>query len=123
VPEIPASANVVGWYRQSARSGQVGNVVMVGRPSPDSEPAVFEHLGDLATGSSIDLIDEANGRYRYVVHWVRQVDRSSVDLAEIMGSTTQRWITLISWKGGNASAPSDRQAWTIVRATLAGPEP
>ena len=57
-----------------------------------------------------------------LVQWVHQVDRSSVNLTEVMGPTTQRWLTLISWKGGNASGSSDRQEWTIVRATLAGSE-
>ena len=123
MPEIPESSGVVGWYRQSARPGQAGNVVMVGRPSATSESAVLEHLGDLAPGSSIDLIDESNGRHRYAVEWVRRVDRSSANLVEIMGPTTRSWLTLITWKGGDASVPSDRQEWTIVRATLAGPEP
>lgn len=50
--EVPASLHTVGWWRDGARPGQSGNVVLVGHTARTLE-GVFDDLGRLRVGDEI----------------------------------------------------------------------
>nr|MBA2449568.1 class F sortase [Chloroflexota bacterium] len=116
--ESPTTGGVIGWYVPSARPGQVGNMVASGHLDWDKQPAVFWRLKELRAGDRIAVVDEEGGRHEYEVEWVRQVDPANAPLHELLGRTTQRWLTLITCGGAFNPLTRDYAERTVVRARL-----
>src|SRR5215203_1441472 len=101
--DAPSGPWVVAWYRQSARPGESGNVVMGGHVDYWTVgPAVFSGLGTLAEGEEIKVTDAAGTAYAYVVEWVRAypvADLTPGQLREIVGPTEKPSLTLVTCTG------------------------
>ena len=123
VLEAPSTGELVGWYEVSARPGQVGNMVVSGHLDLDKRQAVFWRLRELLPGDLIEVLAEDQGRYVYEVAWIREVDAASAPLDEILGPTTERWLTLITCGGPFDPRSGEYQSRTVVRAKLAAPRP
>jgi LPXTG-site transpeptidase (sortase) family protein len=118
--EAPATGDVVGWYRQSARPGQVGNLVGSGHVDWNKQPAVFWRLHELDPGDKLDLIDTGGVRHTYIVEWVRRFDASGAPLDDILGATARRWLTFITCAGHFDPITRDYTERLVVRARLEG---
>jgi hypothetical protein len=101
--DAPTGPWVVAWYRQSARPGESGNVVMGGHVDYWTVgPAVFSGLGTLAEGEEIKVTDAAGNAYTYSVEWARAypvADLTPGQLREIVGPTEEPSLTLITCGG------------------------
>jgi Sortase domain len=99
----PSGPWVVAWYRQSARPGESGNVVMGGHVDYWTVgPAVFSGLGTLAEGEEIEVTDAEGNAYAYAVEWVRAyhvADLTPGQLREIVGPTEEPSLTLVTCGG------------------------
>jgi LPXTG-site transpeptidase (sortase) family protein len=122
VLEAPSTGDMVGWYEVGARPGQVGNMVISGHLDLDKRPAVFWRLGKLRVGDRIEVLADDQGHYTYEVAWVRDVDAASAPLDDILGPTTERWLTLITCGGPFDPRTGEYQSRTVVRAKLASME-
>jgi sortase (surface protein transpeptidase) len=123
VLEAPSRGDQVGWYGVSARPGQVGNMVMSGHLDLHKRPAIFWRLHELRAGDQIEVLGEDGARHAYQVSWARDVDATSAPLDDILGPTTERWLTLITCGGPFDPHTGEYRSRTIVRAKLAEPDP
>jgi LPXTG-site transpeptidase (sortase) family protein len=116
--EAPATGGVIGWYRQSGRPGQIGNMIVSGHVDWDKQPAVFWRLGELQAGDRVEVFAQGGARYRYEVEWSKSVDPASAPLGEILGPTSERWLTLITCGGPFDARTRSYRERAIVRAKL-----
>ena len=116
----PSGPWVVAWYRQSARPGESGNVVMGGHVDYWTVgPAVFSGLGTLAEGEEIKVTDAAGNAYTYAVEWVRAypvADLTPGQLRQIVGPTEEPSLTLITCSGGFDRGRGEYLMRLVVRA-------
>jgi sortase (surface protein transpeptidase) len=118
--QAPENGDVIGWYAQTARPGQVGNVIASGHVDWNKKLAVFSGLDRLVSGDEIDITAQDGSRYRYAVDWVKSVDAYTAPLAEILGPTSERWLTLITCGGTFDPLTRDFSHRVVVRARLVG---
>jgi sortase A len=118
--DAPSGPWVVAWYRQSARPGESGNVVMGGHVDYwNVGPAVFFNLGTLEEGEEIEVTDGAGNAYAYAVEWVRAYPVSDItpgQLREIVGPTEDPSLTLITCGGEFDRGRGEYLLRLIVRA-------
>ena len=123
VLEAPSTGELAGWYEASARPGQVGNMVVSGHLDLHKRPAIFWRLHELRPGDQIEVLADDQRRHVYEVAWIREVDTVSAPLDEILGPTTERWLTLITCGGPFDPRSGEYQSRTVVRAKLTAPRP
>lgn len=117
VMQDPTGPWVVSWYRETARLGEVGNVVMAGHLDYwDVGPAVFYNIGVLQPGDRIEVTGEDGEIYVYEVDWVRNYDNANAPIQEIVGPTENESLTLITCGGPFDYANGVYLQRTIVRA-------
>jgi LPXTG-site transpeptidase (sortase) family protein len=115
----PTTADLVAWYKDSARLGVDGNIVLAGHLNYWGIPeGVFYRLADVQVGDDIVITGDKGGSYVYRVTWVEQVDASSDELDETVGATDQRSLTLITCGGELDSKAQQYSQRTVVRAEL-----
>jgi sortase (surface protein transpeptidase) len=118
--ETPSGPWVVAWYRQTARPGELGNVVMGGHVDYwNIGPAVFFNLGTLEEGEEIEVTDAAGNAYDYAVEWIRAYPVAELtpgQLREIVGPTEDPSLTLITCGGAFDPGRGEYLMRMVVRA-------
>ena len=115
----PTDATHVAWYKETARLGEPGNMLLAGHLNWWGVPeAVFYNLGMLAAGEEIIAGDHDGARWVYLVEWVRQVPGGEEPDDEVLGATAWPAVTLITCGGTWDSAASAYDQRTVVRANL-----
>lgn len=115
----PTGETAVAWYKESPRLGEPGNMLFAGHLNWWGIPeAVFFRLGDLQEGDKIVVTDASGAEWTYRVVWVRQDDTFSPPSAEVVGSTAQPSITLITCGGEWHAETGLYDKRTVVRAVL-----
>ena len=122
VLESPKTGAVVGWYRDTARPGQAGNMIMSGHVDWEKQPAIFWRLRELQQGDVVQVMAQDGLRYRYAVDWTKSFDPAGAPLREILGPTSQRWLTLITCGGTFNQVTRQYSERLVVRARLVGTE-
>lgn len=118
--EAPATGDVIGWYRMSARAGQPGNSVMSGHVDWNKQPAVFWGLRQLKPGDQI-LVKGADGRiYPYAVEWNRVYPAYQAPVEMLVGRSSETLLTLITCDGVYDALRRDYSLRRVVRATIVG---
>jgi LPXTG-site transpeptidase (sortase) family protein len=118
VMQNPTGPWVVSWYKETARLGVIGNIVMAGHLDYwDVGPAVFYNITLLTKGDTVDVTGDDGQVYTYVVDWLRNFDVANAPIDEIVWPTEDENLTLITCGG-----PFDYQNGvylqrTVVRAT------
>jgi hypothetical protein len=116
----PSGPWVVAWYRQSARPGESGNVVMGGHVDYWTVgPAVFSGLSTLAQGAEIKVTDAAGNAYTYAVEWVREypvADLTPGQLRQIVAPTEEPSLTLVTCGGVFDPVRGEYLTRLVVRA-------
>lgn len=99
--EVPTEPMRAGWYTGSPTPGQRGPSVVVGHvDSKRTGPAVFYRLGDLTTGSRIEITREDGSVARFKVTAVRGYAKEDFPTRTVYGNTdraTLRLITCSDW--------------------------
>jgi sortase (surface protein transpeptidase) len=116
--EAPATPDVVGWYRMSARAGQPGNSVLSGHVDWGTNTAVVWGLRELAPMDSIVLKGADGGQHQYVVQWNRVYSRDDPVLASFVRGVPGAALTLITCEGVYDRSARDYSDRRIVRASL-----
>ncbi|MGH2562507.1 MAG: class F sortase, partial [Thermomicrobiales bacterium] len=100
VMQNPSGPFVVAWYKETARLGELGNVVLAGHLDYwDVGEAVFFHLGELEENDVIELTGADDEVYQYKVEWVENYEVAQLDptkIEEIVGSIEGEHVTLIT---------------------------
>jgi len=118
IMEAPATPDVVGWYRMSARAGQPGNSVLSGHVDWGTNTAVFWGLRNLAPSDFIVLHGEDSTQHRYAVQWNRVYSRDDPALTSVVRGVSGSVLTLITCEGVYDRTSRDYSDRRIVRATL-----
>lgn len=122
VMENPTGPWVVSWYKQTAELGETGNVVMAGHVDYwDVGPAVFFNLRNLTEDDQIRVTGEDGSEYVYAVEWIETfdvTDLTSEVIADIVGPTPERSLTLITCGGEFDYATGEYLSRMVVRARL-----
>lgn len=125
--ENPEGPKDVVWYDFSAspglggRPGVGGNTVLSGHVDyHDYGPAVFWDLGKLDVGSDIVIHLRDGSEYKYTVQWNRTVEPSSTSWGEIVASTSQESLTMITCAGTFDSSTRSYDQRRVVWAVRTG---
>src|SRR5579884_142482 len=117
--EVPADGQTIGWYEASARPGYAGNFVATAHVDWGGRPAVFWRLYELQPGDQIVVTDTAGEKHTYVVEWNRAVRPEDAPLADLVGPSHDKLLTLITCTGNFNPLTRDYSHRQIVRARLA----
>jgi sortase (surface protein transpeptidase) len=101
----PTGPWVVAWYEQSARAGEIGNLLGSGHVDYwGVGPSVFRNVADLTEGSPIEVTGKGGTIYTYEVEYIRQIELATVTVDELnspemVGQTDYAAISLITCGG------------------------
>lgn len=100
VMQNPTGPWIVSWYKETARLGEIGNVVIAGHVDYwNVGPSVFYNLKDLSSGDPIQLTGDDRQVYTYQVDWDKLFDVLNAPIQEIVGSTPAESLTIITCGG------------------------
>jgi hypothetical protein len=116
--ESPATPDVVGWYRMSARAGQPGNSVMSGHVDWGRNTAVFWGLRALRPGDRIEVRGADGLTHDYAVEWNTTLDARTAPAERLVGRSYDSLLTLITCDGVYDRARGGYSERRIVRARL-----
>ena len=117
VMETPDGPKDVAWYDFSARPGFGSNAVFSGHVDYiNYGAAVFWNLKDLEMNDIIEVRLEDGTVYEYVVVAKDQVNAATAPIQEIVGSTPQEVVTLITCGGAFDASVGQYDERVIVRA-------
>ena len=97
---VPSNPNVVGWYKNGALGGEIGNVVLAGHYDwYNGTKGVFYRLNSVKIGDLIEVIanDISKTYVVYETKYVPNNDISAVD--EAFRQTSKQELTLITCGG------------------------
>lgn len=115
----PTTANKVAWYKDTARLGEPGNIVIAGHLNYWGVPeGVFYRLNTLEEGAVIEVVSQTGEVTRYQVDWVKEIDAIDGDVAELVGETETPSLTLITCGGEWNDALGEYDHRTVVRASI-----
>lgn len=116
----PTGPFVVGWYRESSRLAEGGNIVMAGHLDYWGVPrAVFFHLGALKEGDPISVLGDDGNEYPYEIEWVRRIntaDQGHDAILEVIDVTEDERLTLITCGGDFDRETLEYTSRTVARA-------
>lgn len=109
VLEAPAMWNELGWYRKSAKTGQIGNVIIDGHYDDNhGRPASFWTLKNVEPDDKVYLVDSYGRVYTYKVSEVFYLGIADPNRLEVLeGEEGKASLTLITCGG----------VWNISRST------
>ncbi len=120
----PSGPTDVVWYDFSnfpgmgGRPGGGGNTVVSGHVDyHDYGPAVFWNLDKLNPGDEIDITLSDGSTYKYSVQWNKTIDPDSTAWNDIVASTTQESLTMITCAGTFDSSSRSYNERRVVWAT------
>jgi LPXTG-site transpeptidase (sortase) family protein len=120
----PDGPEDVVWYDFSAfpglggRPGVGGNTVLSGHVDyHDYGPAVFWDLRNLEVGSEIAVHLRDGTDYKYTVQWNKTVEPNSTTWSDIVASTSQESLTMITCAGTFDSSSRSYDQRRVVWAT------
>ncbi len=124
VMQAPTGAEDVAWYKETARLGEPGNIVIAGHLNYWGVPeGVFFALGTLEQGDLIEITGEDDKTYLYEVEWVRQEDATQPSSEDVLGQTDEERVTLITCGGEWDPSITEYDERTVARAVrVTGPE-
>lgn len=117
VMQQPSDEVHVAWYKETARLGELGNMLLAGHFNWWGVPeAVFFNLGAARAGDKVVLRDEEERAYTYDVEWVRQESNLAPPAEAVLGMTTYEAVTLITCGGQWDGSISEYDERTVARA-------
>jgi LPXTG-site transpeptidase (sortase) family protein len=123
----PDGPEDVVWYDFSAfpglggRPGVGGNTVLSGHVDYHNYgPAVFWDLGKLDVGAEIVIHLRDGTEYKYTVQWNKTVEPGSTTWTDIVASTPQESLTMITCAGTFDSSSRSYDQRRVVWATRTG---
>lgn len=97
---VPTSWHTAGWYKDGAKAGEEGNVIIDGHYDTNTgSPGAFWELKDLQVGDKVSLTDSLGRRFEYLVTQKYFIDINDPQRAKVFESSTEKELTLITCGG------------------------
>jgi len=96
----------------------MGNMIVSGHLDWERRPAIFWRLAELRAGDRIQILAQGGGKYTYDVRWMQRFEATTAPLDEILGPTSESWLTLITCGGDFDNRTHTYRDRVVVRATL-----
>jgi sortase (surface protein transpeptidase) len=117
VMQAPTGAEDVAWYKESARLGETGNILLAGHLNYWGVPeGVFFRLEALAEGDAVEIEGDDGETYRYIVEWAENFPSDEEPPEEALGHTSNQSLTLITCGGEWNIDMAEYDHRTVVRA-------
>jgi LPXTG-site transpeptidase (sortase) family protein len=123
----PLTPEEVIWYDFSAlpglggRPGEGGNTILAGHVDyRDYGPGVFWDLRDVKQGDEIRVVLADGSEYRYSAKSNRVVDPAAMPFTEVVASTPEESLTVITCAGDFDPATNDYDLRRVVWAVRVG---
>lgn len=117
VMENPTGPWIVSWYKETAKLGQTGNAVIAGHVDYwNVGPAVFRDLATLQQDDQVQLTGDDKQVYTYAVDYQKLYQADNAPIQDIVGTTKNESLTLITCGGEFDYATSHYLYRTVVRA-------
>ncbi|MBI2414259.1 class F sortase [candidate division WWE3 bacterium] len=117
--EAPESWFTAGWYTQSSKTGEAGNLIIDGHYDTNTgTPAAFWGLKNLKVNDTVTLKDSMDKDFVYKVRSVFYVDIQDPDRTLIFEETHKKELTLITCGGVWDTAKHTYDKRLIVKADL-----
>lgn len=116
--DAPVDNNSVGWYNQSKKMTESGNIFLDGHYGTDSEKGVFYNLKNLNNGAEITISDGKSQKSTYSVIDVETMDVKKVNMYEVLYPENQgeNVLTLMTCAGNYNSDEDTYSERTVVVA-------
>ena len=116
---VPLSWQNAGWYINSSKPGEKGNVVINGHYDTNTgSPAAFWNLKNLKVNDKVNLVDEIGTEYIYKVPNSYYVDIKDPNRTEVFEDSNVPTVTLITCGGVWLPGISTYSQRLIVKAEL-----
>jgi len=97
---VPSGWYTAGWYKDSAKAGEQGNIVLDGHYDTNTgAPGAFWELKDLQIGDKVVLTDALGRNFEYAVTQKSYIATTDPERAKVFDSTQVRELTLITCGG------------------------
>jgi LPXTG-site transpeptidase (sortase) family protein len=97
--DVPTNIWNVGWLKDSAQPGAIGNAVIAGHKDSVKGMAIFWNLGLLTVGDKVFISDETGAELTFEVVEVKSYLNSQAPLLRIFGPSDQRQLNLLTCDG------------------------
>ncbi|WP_084105186.1 class F sortase [Demequina sp. NBRC 110056] len=98
--EIPADADVAGWYRFGPAPGSdAGNAVLAAHVDDARGVGPFASLRDLDAGDAVTVVDASGEAHGFVVDRVEQTSKREVDMDLVFDRDTPGQLVLVTCGG------------------------
>ena len=117
--KAPGNIFDVGWYKDSAKPGEAGALVLDGHVSGPTKPGVFKNLGTLKTGDTIEIERGDGELFEYTVEEVKVFDADKLDMSSVMVPRTpgKQGLNIITCGGKFNKETNKYEQRTVVYAT------
>jgi hypothetical protein len=121
IMQDPTGPWVVSWYKETGRLGVPdANICVAGHVDYwNVGPAVFYNVRNLVEGDAVDMAGEDGKVYRYEVQWVELYDAENAPIQDIVGSTGEQSLTMITCGGEFNYQTGHYVSRTVARARFA----
>jgi LPXTG-site transpeptidase (sortase) family protein len=117
IMQNPTGPWIVSWYKETAKPGEIGNIVLAGHLDYwDVGAAVFYNIGLLEPADRIEVTGEDGVIYIYEVDWRENYDAANAPIQDIVGQTEDENLTLITCGGPFDYQTGEYLQRTVVRA-------
>ncbi len=113
----PTGPWIVAWYKETAKLGEIGNAVIAGHVDYwDVGPSVFRYVSQLVKDDPIQVTGDDKQVYNYAVDWQKLYQADNAPIQEIVGTTKNESLTLITCGGEFDYATGHYLYRTVIRA-------
>lgn len=95
----PSSLQKLAWYKDGAKPGQQGSVVLAGHTGSPSEIGVLQGVDKLKTGDSLEVRETGGKNSKYEVYKVDTYAVGDVPLPEVFAKKDGSYLNLVSCVG------------------------
>ncbi|MGI5837208.1 MAG: sortase domain-bontaining protein [Chloroflexota bacterium] len=116
--DTPKNPDKVAWYQFGPRPGQPGNAVIAGHVDWAGKVRAFWWLNRLEPGDVVEIIDQKDNSYSFVIKRKQLYDASTAPVQEIFAGSGAPEITLITCGGVFDHRTRQYLSRLVVRAAL-----
>ncbi len=118
--KAPGNIFDAGWYKDSAKPGEAGAMVVDGHVSGPTKPGVFKNLGKLVKGDKIEIERGDGQTFTYTVQATKVFDADKLEMSGVMVPYVpgKPGLNIITCSGKYDKETSKYEQRTVVYAVI-----